>query len=213
MGHIPHVLIDDSGTGATVPLGPEMIHHLTRVLRRRSGDPVSYTDGRGLIGEGVLESESIVRGPELTVAPPAVAVTVAVAPPAERDRARFLVEKLAELGVSRLVWVTTRFSQAGAPPSDKVEAWARAALEQSRGAYLMEVGPGRIEDLERPLVVCEPSGGSFPEALDRVTVLIGPEGGLVEAEIPRDATRVTLGPRILRVETAAVVSAGCLLCR
>lgn len=213
MAHIPHVLVDDVGTGATIPLAPGMIHHLTRVLRRRSGDPMSYTDGRGLIGEGVLEAESILRGAERVVAPPAVTVTVAVAPPAERDRARFLVEKLAELGVSRLVWVTTRLAQAAAPPAGKVEAWARAALEQSRGAFLMEVEPGRIEDLERPLVACDPSGGSLPVGLDRVTVLIGPEGGLVEAEIPRDATRVTLGPRILRVETAAVVSAGCLLCR
>lgn len=213
MGHVPHVLIDDPGTGETIPLGPELIHHLTRVLRRRSGDPVSYTDGRGLTGEGVLESESIVRGVERVVAPPSVSVTVAVAPPTERDRARFLVEKLAELGVSRLVWVTTRFSQASAPPSDKVDAWARAALEQSRGAYLMEVGAGRVDDLGRPLVVCDPGGGPFPVGLDRVTVLIGPEGGLVDAEIPQDATRATLGPRILRVETAAVVSAGCLLCR
>jgi 16S rRNA (uracil1498-N3)-methyltransferase len=213
MGHVPHLLIDDPGTAATIPLGPEVIHHLSRVLRRRTGDRVSYTDGRGLIGEGVLEAGSIRRGDERVVAPPPVLVTVAVAPPADRDRARFLVEKLAELGVTRLVWVTTRFSQAGAPPPDKSEAWARSALEQSRGAYSMEIGPGRVEDLERPLLVCDPGGGTFPAGFDRVTVLIGPEGGWDETEIPRDATRVTLGPRILRVETAAVVSAGCVLCR
>lgn len=213
MGHVPHVLIDDLGTDTTIPLAPQLVHHLTRVLRRRIGDPVSYTDGRGLTGEGVLEAGSIVRGVERVVAPPSVAVTMAVAPPAERDRARFVVEKLAELGVSRLVWVPTRFSQAAPPPPDKVEAWARAALEQSRGAHLMETLPGRMEDLERPLVVCDPDGGSFPAGLDRVTVLVGPEGGLSDVEIPGDATRVRLGPRILRVETAAVVSAGCFLCR
>ncbi|HSO49781.1 MAG TPA: RsmE family RNA methyltransferase, partial [Acidimicrobiia bacterium] len=134
-------------------------------------------------------------------------LTLAVAPPASRDRCRFLVEKLSELGVARLVWLATSHGEGRSPHAGKTDLWAASALEQSRGGWLMEVGTDLVswDDLDRPLVVAVPGGGS--DVFEVRTVAVGPEGGLDPAEIPADAASIDLGSTILRVETAAVIAA------
>jgi 16S rRNA U1498 N3-methylase RsmE len=117
------------------------------------------------------------------------------------------VEKLSELGVARLTWLSTQWGEGHVPHSVKAVSWAVSALEQSRGGWLMEVGDGllRWDELQRPLVVAVPGGSS--EVFEVMTVAIGPEGGLDPAEIPADAATIDLGTTVLRVETAAVVAA------
>lgn len=179
------------------------------------GARVSYTDGAGRMGEGRYREGGVERGEETRVDPPEVKLTMAVAPPDSKERARFVVEKLAELGVARLVWVRTRHTVGRPPSPEKATGWAVGALEQSRGAYLMEVSAGEPGDLGRPLLVAHPGsdGGAGPVLTDHPspTVLIGPEGGLGDEEIPDDALLFDLGRNVLRVETAAVVAAARLL--
>ena len=104
--------------------------------------------------------------------------------------------------------MTTRHGQARPPRRAKAEAWAVAALEQSRGAHLMRIGATLgLEDLPRPLIVAHPGGAATRRPLEAATVAVGPEGGFAEDEIPPDTTRIGLGERILRVETAAIVAA------
>jgi RsmE family RNA methyltransferase len=138
---------------------------------------------------------------------------VAAAPPANKDRQRFLVEKLAELGVARLRWLATRHGKNRVASGSKQFAWVLAATEQSRGAWLMETSAETVEwqDLEEPVVVCHPGGDSDDPSAR--TVVIGPEGGFAEDEIPDDTVTWDLGPNVLRVETAAVVAASRLLAR
>ncbi len=205
MGHIPHLHVPGPWAGPRLPLPDGQRRHLERVLRLGYGDHVSYTDGEGVQGEGRLASGAVERGPEHAV-PARAPLAMAVAPPAQRSRVRFVVEKLAELGVARLVWVRTVRTEGRPPPSAKSRAWAVAALEQSRSAWLMDVSTGGVEALQRPLVVADPGGDTrWPDRC--ATVLIGPEGGLDEEEFPPDAYRISLGPTVLRVETAALVAA------
>ena len=146
------------------------------------------------------------------VPPPPVAVTIAVAPPHEKDRLRFMIEKLAELEVRRILFLRTRFGAGRIPDRAKAIGWATSALEQSRGAWLMEVAnewtEGAILDPEK--VWFANQGGSVPPATlpAEITVAIGPEGGWAEGEIPPGAFHLGLGRTVLRVETAAVVAAG-----
>jgi 16S rRNA (uracil1498-N3)-methyltransferase len=200
------MLIPGDWSDVALPLTKEQAHHLDRVLRLSSGAPLSYTDGKGTVGSGVYEGGRIVRGDENTVPRPSP-LTIAVSPPESRERCRFLVEKLSELGVARLVWLSTRWGEGHVPHSVKAMSWAVSALEQSRGGWLMEVGDGLLGwgELQRPLVVAVPGGGG--EVFEVMTVAIGPEGGLDPDEIPADATTIDLGTTILRVETAAVVAA------
>lgn len=211
MGHIPHLHVPPPWETSVLVLTDLQNHHLRRVLRAADGTPVSYTDGRGARGYGTLASGGIQRGNEEQVPRPEPALTVAVAPPHASDRVRFLVEKLGELGVDRLLWVTTEFGQARPPRADKSVRWAIGALEQSRGSWLMDIGDVRFADLPVPRWLVHPGGGGLPPERGDVTVVIGPEGGFSPEEVARADTTVGLGARVLRVETAAVVAAGLVL--
>lgn len=207
MAHVAHLLIPGPwGDTETLEPSGEQLHHLSRVLRLSAGDPVSYTDGKGSLGLGSLVGSAVARGEESTVSRP-IPIVIAVAPPDNRDRARFAVEKLSELGVSRLRWLATRRGEGRIPAAEKARSWAVAALEQSHGAWLMEVDDelATWSSLERPLTVATPGGEATPH--ESRTVAIGPEGGWDEGEVPADASLLDLGPTILRVETAAIVAA------
>ena len=74
----------------------------------------------------------------------------------------------------------------------------------------METGESSIAELDQKrLIVADPDGGE-PGGMDAPILLIGPEGGLAPDEIPPGCPTVSLGPTILRVETAAIVGAGLL---
>jgi 16S rRNA (uracil1498-N3)-methyltransferase len=208
--HVPHLFLEPPWAGVELTLSPDQASHLTRVLRLGDGDPVSYTDGQGIVGEGHLGSGLVVRGGESTVPRPSDLVLV-VAPPDNRDRARFLVEKLAEMGVEELVFLDARLGEGRPPRTDRLRAWAVSALEQSRGAWLMRTGDGLVTfpSISRPFLVCEP--GASRETPRARTVVVGPEGGWAPGEVPEDAPRLGLGDTILRVETAAVVAAARML--
>ena len=64
MGHVPHLLVPGPWTGDHVEVSGEQRRHLEKVLRVGDGEPVSYTDGKGLAGDGQLLSGRVVRGQE-----------------------------------------------------------------------------------------------------------------------------------------------------
>ena len=204
--HIPHLLL--SGPWAAegrLPVTEEQRHHLDKVVRLGSGDPVTYTDGEGAIGSGSYLEGEVTRGEEHRVPRPSD-LTVVTAPPDNRDRARFLVEKLSETGVAELRFLRTRYGQGRPPKVERLRAWAVSGLEQSRGAWLLKTPEGLVTfcDLEPPYAVCERGGDrSAPSAR---TVVIGPEGGWAPDEIPEGAIRFDLGDTVLRLETAALIA-------
>lgn len=206
MGHVPHLVVAAPWGSEELELSLMQWRHLTKVLRMGRGDAVTYTDGLGRFGAGRLMSQAIRRGEETEVPRPSE-LTMAVAPPSSKDRQRFVVEKLAELGVARLRWLATTHGKERTASSSKVFAWTVAATEQSRGAWLMETPQDVVEfsDLEPPVLICHPGGETDP--VPAKTVVVGPEGGFAPEEIPEDARIWDLGPTILRVETAAVVAA------
>lgn len=212
MAHVPHIFVPPPWDAGVLTITEQQDHHLRRVLRSSDSAPVSYTDGQGTVGHGKLGPGGIHRGEESQEPRPAPALSVAVAPPHSADRVRFIVEKLGELGVDRLSWLKSEFGQARAPRTDKSVQWARAALEQSRGAWLMAVGDNVTPaELPGPRWFVHPGGGPLPVPSGEVTLVIGPEGGFSPAELAEADTTVGLGARVLRVETAAVVVAGLVL--
>ncbi len=213
MAYIPHLLVSGDWDKEGLPLTHVQLHHLRTVLRLGDGNPLTYTNGSGRLGKGTMAGAMIARGYEYEQTPPRVRLTMAVAPPDSRERARFVVEKLAELGVAELVWIRTRHGQGRIPDPEKTLAWSEAALEQSRGAFLMTVGSSRLEDLASPLLVAHPGAESDwgRHLAPQMTVAIGPEAGFAADELPDAALTIGLGSNILRVETAAVVAAGLVL--
>lgn len=148
---------------------------------------------------------------------PSPSVTVAFAV-VKGERPEWAVQKLTELGVDRIVPLLTARSVVRWPAGDdggqvaRLRRVAREAAVQSRRVWLPEVAattPWAAVAAERGAALAHPGGR--PPALDRPTVLVGPEGGWDEAEVAAAPALVGLGPAVLRTETAAVV-AGALLC-
>lgn len=207
---MPHLVVGAPWHGDSLNLSVVQWNHLIKVLRLHRGDRISYTDGLGHLGQGILDDHAVVRGDEQVV-PRFSDLVVASAPPSNKDRQRFLVEKLAELGVARLRWLETTHGKNRIASGSKVFSWVLTAVEQSRGAWLMETSSDLVSwsDLADPVVVCD-SGGRTGTPHVR-TVVIGPEGGFTDEELPSGVVRWDLGPTILRIESAAIVAAARLM--
>ncbi len=190
-------------------------HHLRRVLRLRDGALVTVTDGRGRWRECVLTSRDLAPAGGVVTVPPVRATTVAVAPP-KGDRLDWLVQKCTEVGVSRITLLdaersVVRWTEERA--GRHLERLRRIAVEaalQSRRVWLPELcGPVPAAEVLPGAAVAEP-GGRPIERADRM-VAVGPEGGWSAAELALAGDRVSLGPHVLRVETAAVVAAAAMV--
>jgi 16S rRNA (uracil1498-N3)-methyltransferase len=196
----------------------EDAHHLVRVLRLRPGEVVIAADGRGssvrcrFTGSGrLLEPQE----PPVHVERPAPPITVAFAP-VKGDRPEWVVQKLTELGVDRIVPITTERSVVRWPgaraalAADRLRKVAKEAAAQSRRSWLPEVSDPRtladlVADAETTKVaLAEPDGE--PPSLGHPTVAVGPEGGWSEAERALGLPSVRLGDATLRAETAALAA-------
>jgi 16S rRNA (uracil1498-N3)-methyltransferase len=214
--------------GDFVLTGPEA-HHLTAVRRFGPGDRITLFNGDGyeypaeIVGVAkksvtlrVLRAEACDR--EL----PFPLVVAAALP--KGDRADFLVEKLTELGVTRFVPLVTARSVVQ-PKASAVEKFTRAVVEASKQCgrnVLMVVDPPRTWDafLRLPglpadrFVLHTAPGSPAVGGAAGAAVAVGPEGGFAPEEVGAAMAagwRIAgLGPRVLRVETAAIAAAALL---
>ncbi|MCU0269870.1 MAG: 16S rRNA (uracil(1498)-N(3))-methyltransferase [Acidimicrobiales bacterium] len=209
-----HVFVEDL---ASPSLAAEDAHHLGRVLRLHDGEPVSACDGRGSWRwcrwrEPGLE----VVGPVLHQAAAAPTLTVGFCVP-KGDRPEWIVQKLTELGIDRIVplhaersvvrWGSDRAGR----NVERLRRVAHEAAMQSRRLHLPEVtalmAVGEADRLP-DVALAAPGGGLLD--LAHPTVLVGPEGGWSPGELADGAPTVGLGAAVLRVETAAI-AVGALL--
>jgi 16S rRNA (uracil1498-N3)-methyltransferase len=187
-------------------------HHLFRVLRLRDGERVSVTDGRGSWRMCVVVGGDLEVDGEPSCEPRrSDQLTIALAIP-KAERPEWIVQKLTEIGIDRILLLHTARSVVRWDPNraarhlEKLRRVAVEGAQQSRRVWLPElVGPVPAVDVLGSAVVAEPGGRTL--AGDDRTVAIGPEGGWTDDELGQAVGRVSLGPTILRVETAALVAA------
>lgn len=211
--------------GLVVLQGPEA-HHLARVSRVRAGDRVCLFNGDGheYPAEVVAIDRRTVELNVLSVESPRRELDFRVevaAPLPKGDRAQFLIEKLTELGVTAFIPLETRRSvvHPGEARIEKLERYVIEASKQCGRNVLMRIAPPaewsefcRRSDLPTNKMLGHPGGESPAIGAKQDTVIaVGPEGGLADEEVEAARTAgwrlVDLGPRVLRVETAAVVLA------
>jgi 16S rRNA (uracil1498-N3)-methyltransferase len=203
-----HVLVADLDDPA---LDEATLHHVRRVLRVRDGERITLTDGGGAWRWGAFVGGRVEAAGDVhlepAVDPP---LTLAVAAP-KGERAEWLVQKCTEAGVDRIVWLTTERSVVrwdGERAERHLVRLRRIASEsalQSRRVWLPLIeGPVAAADVLPTAVVAEPGGR--PVAAGDTTVAVGPEGGWTEAELQLARDCVSLGPNVLRVETAALAA-------
>jgi 16S rRNA (uracil1498-N3)-methyltransferase len=220
---IPH----DLAPGAELALDPGQSRYLAAVMRQAVGDEVLLFNGRD--GEwraaisAVGKRAVAVRAEELVrpqAAAPNLDLVVALV---KRGRLETIVEKAAELGARRVRLVVTERTNADRARVERLSAIATEAAEQTGRLDVPQiVEPLKLEALiagweaGRRLLFCDEAGDAPPilQALSPGdsplwAILIGPEGGFSPAERKRlralpYATPASLGPRILRADTAAI---------
>jgi 16S rRNA (uracil1498-N3)-methyltransferase len=211
----PHTLVGDVDR----PLLEERDrHHLERVLRLRTGSPMTVGDGAGRWRACTFAAELEPRGDVMSVARPEPALTVGFAL-IKSGRPELVVQKLTELGIDRIVpFVAGRSVVAwkgdkAANNLARLRRVAREAVMQSRRAWLPEVAPLASFDTVAAgsAVLAAPTGRELGE-LDH-TVLVGPEGGWTAAELAAVDDRVVLADHVLRAETAAIAAATLMVAR
>lgn len=208
-------------------------HHLLHVLRAAPGDEIILFDGAGGEFSACIESTArktvacqILQERSVNRELPADLVLGVALPKGERQR--WLVEKATELGVTRLVPVETSRStqqrvkqQRTNTPHDRLQRTVIESCKQCGRNQLMDISPTTSLDVflrAAPAAshrwMAHPQGATSARA--RVTpavdlpiwLLVGPEGGFTEHETTQAKIEgwqtIDLGPRILRVETAAI---------
>jgi 16S rRNA (uracil1498-N3)-methyltransferase len=229
------VLVDpDAVDAGRVVLDADDSHHLTRVLRRRAGAPVSVADGAGRVWQGEIAESGppvvVALGGPVEVPPPQPAMTVVHALPTA-GKLDEVVRRLSELGVDRLQPVVSARAEnrprreKAAKQARRWAAVARATAKQARRARPLEIDdvaawPGRLPDAPAGAVLWEEADTRLTAVLgevgaaDSVALGVGPEGGLTADEVS-DAglPAAALGDTILRTETAAVAAGAVVLHR
>ena len=214
------------GEGQSVPLSRDQAHYLFGVMRQSVGAQILLFDGH--TGEWLAEVvEAGKRGGVLNVmsqtrplhVPPDLWLLFA---PIKKARTDFIVEKAAEMGAAKILPVQTDYTNAGRIQRDRLQAHAIEAAEQCGGTYVPDVRDmSRLSRLlddwpqDRQIMFCDETAAGtlalLPDLKGPWAILIGPEGGFSEAEHKRltgldVAHAVSLGPRILRADTAAVAA-------
>lgn len=227
---LPRFWIDRPLTLGTHELGESEAHHARNVLRMNVGEAVEAFDGRGLCGTGTLQrvdKKQVVVQIEALQATPLVEPKIILATAVPKgERMDWLVEKATELGVSRLIPLKTTRSSVDPRDSklDRLRLQVVAACKQSRRNDLMEIAAVTswadfLSSIPQttPFYVAQPGGRNL--SLNRVetadlpagiVIAIGPEGGWTDEELATashlGAQPISLGPYILRIETAALAA-------
>jgi 16S rRNA (uracil1498-N3)-methyltransferase len=232
--------LEGAAAGTELILSPEETRH-ARVLRLASGTEIELFDSHGISARATIQADSkhglqvFLSAVHNTTAarPKAIKLVLATAWP-KGKRAAVLVEKCAELGVDELVPVAFARSVVSKDnESEGITRLRRIALEASKqsgrrdvmriasevnfldllhardeSAMTLLLHPGATEQLIVPLL-------ALPESIARLTLIVGPEGGLSDDELALAAragvVKVRMAANVLRIETAAL--AACAICR
>ncbi|MBQ1255881.1 MAG: 16S rRNA (uracil(1498)-N(3))-methyltransferase [Clostridia bacterium] len=225
---------------ARAPLSQEETVHALRVLRLKDGDEIQVLDGEGGLWSACLRVKSAEEAyceltEELSSRESDVFVTVYMGIP-KGDKLEFLAQKLTELGVKRLVPVRMERSIAKIEEKEKDKKLARlrkiaqeAQKQCGRGLEMEITDPMNFDQAVKDMRENDVTLLLWEEAketrirdiyrempgLKKVASVVGPEGGISQKEadkiISAGAKCITLGPRILRAETAAVTGAGIIM--
>lgn len=189
-------------------------HHVRNVLRARVGEEIVVTNGAGSWAFARIDERGIERTSDVVIDPVRPETTLYLAP-LKGDRSEWAVAKATELGVSRIVpLITERLAVKfkGEVRAKVVSRWRRIAAEaagQCRRTYdLVIAEPMAVSDVPLEVAVCDFDGEADWTGVRSVAV--GPEGGFSPSEWDPSRRRLSLGPTVLRGETAGVVAASFL---
>ena len=227
---------DDLAAGVSLQPSREQQHYLLNVMRCRNGEAVLLFNGRDgewradLEREGRRDCQLLVRqATRQQTSSPDLWLLFA---PVKKARLDFIAQKASEMGCSRIWPVRTDHCQVSRVNDDRMLANVIEAAEQTERLDIAEITP--FTDLaaaldscetERRIIFCDEASAGDGDMnairvladaapIARAAIVIGPEGGFSEAERAmisgrQNSLKLSLGPRILRADTAAIAALAC----
>ena len=215
------------GEAQSVPLNKDQAHYIFSVMRKSIGETILIFDGNNGEWEASIEEISkksgvlfCIKQTKPQIMPPDLWLFFS---PLKKVRTDFIVEKATELGVAKIIPVQTEHTNADRIKLSRLSAHAIEAAEQCGGTYIP-----KIEELQkikevlenfppnRRLLFCDEKLQASEVNLENLkkgkwAILVGPEGGFSEVERNylkglKFTFSISLGPRILRADTAAVTA-------
>lgn len=218
--YVPHI------EGGLARIEEEETRHITAVMRKRAGDTIELTDGKGRWFRAELveigKKHCIARVQEQTeTPPPATRLHLAVAPTKNIERFEWLIEKAVEIGVSDITPLLCRHSERTVVRHDRLEKVVVAAMKQCLRTWLPVLHP--MTPMKTVLAQCNepqrfigwcPEDSTMPhlkqvlQAGADTIIFIGPEGDFSPEEVAlaqqHHCVPITLGHARLRTETAGI---------
>ena len=194
-----------------ITLDDSKLHHLKNVLRMKNEDNVNISNGNGKLLIGKLSKNDVkvstkkdyVRNHETKIFVPALR---------EKNRFRYMIEKLVELNVSKLVIGKTENSQNTRIEADRISNWAISAVEQSGSPFFPDIEVTDEIDFSIFRTCFDISGEPINKVTDKVdTFAIGPEGGWSPKELANFEIKYKITDFNLRSETAAVCAVSLIM--
>lgn len=230
------VQFDDARQNGSAVLDGEDGRHIARALRMRPGEALTLCDGAGFDYDGEIER---IEGDTVTVrvlqkrrnaSEPSLRVTLYPGVP-KGDKLELVVQKAAELGAAEITPVLTARSvsrpdtKSAAKKQERLQRIALEAAKQSGRGAVPQIGAmtgfrDAVRAAKGTKILFYEGGGAplaacLPEGQNEVSVFIGPEGGFDAEEVEfakaNGVQTATLGPRILRTETAPLAALAVLM--
>tara|TARA_Y100001933_G_scaffold88459_2_gene89543 strand:- start:1147 stop:1779 length:633 start_codon:yes stop_codon:yes gene_type:complete len=209
--HIPTVFVSNKlDTFNELLLSDEKLHHLKNVLRMKDMDEIKISNGKGKLHYGNLDgnivtlksSEEFERKNE---------IDIFVSFIQDKDRIRFIIEKLTELSVNSISFGPTDHSQKIKVDFDKLNKWSISAVEQSGNAFKPDIFITNNLDFEKFNHGLDITGENIIENISIKNIAIGPEGGWSDNEKDSFKYLSNIGDFTLRTETASILGVSLLM--
>lgn len=194
-----------------VEIGVDKLHHIKKVLRKENGSELKVTNGQGLILQGKLKNKDVEISSK-NIYNRTLSYSIFLPHLRERNRFRFMLEKLTELNSHYIFIGSTENSQKISIKENNIFSWLVSAIEQSGTPFIPEIEFVSGLDFDKFTNGLDISGKTLLKNKKELkNIAIGPEGGWSKSELNNFKSLIRLTDNSLRTETAAITAASLML--
>ena len=194
-----------------VEIGYDKLHHIKKVLRKENGSELKVTNGQGLILQGKLHNRNVEISSK-NISNRTLSYSIFLPHLRERNRFRFMLEKLTELNSHYIFIGSTENSQKTNIKENNIFSWLVSAIEQSGTPFIPEIEFVPRLDFDKFTNGLDISGKTLLKNKKELkNIAIGPEGGWSKSELANFKSLIRLTDNSLRTETAAITAASLML--
>jgi len=209
--HIPTIYNKDIGeSDESLILNDDKLHHLNKVLRIKNNSPIKLTNGKGLMYFGKFQDNKVKINSKKEYQREK-SINIFIPPIQDKNRFRFMIEKLGELSVNSITIAPTDYSQKVNLNSEKIFNWLVSSIEQSGTPFIPDLVLCDEIDFTKFNHALDIRGENLNDNLSFTNIAIGPEGGWSEDELDKFSYTSNINEFTFRTETAAIVAVSLMI--